>query len=557
MSDTLHPHAIRHCVLVVDDDATVRDTLSDMLARDGIETLTAADAEEALAILATRVPCMLLIDVMMPGMDGYELCRRVRRDPRTARVPIALITGKTGESDIEEGLAAGAVDFFWKPFDSNELRLRLRTQILLHESNAAQSRLDRYLAVVSEVAADAIIIIDNAGTVVHWNHAAEVIFGYARREAIGRLLHELVVPERFRETHRAAFPLFQTTGTGRAVGRTVELVALRRSGEEFPVELALSPVLIDNAWCAVGIVRDITERRRMEQEARETAVFLRTLLDAIPVPVYYKDVEGRYVGVNRALAQFYGRTQEEMIGKTLFDLVAPDVAPYYYAMDRELLQNPGVQVYEGEVRDAAGTMRQLVIHRATYAGPDGQIKGIIGVMLDITERKHAETQLGHARKLEAVGQLAAGIAHEINTPTQYVGDSVQFIREAFNGYHRLVELGHQAAAARDIALAFGVPPVLAGLPGDATYSNYREANRALWRQTVLPLASRIGNALTQWLAPAFGAGLTLAVDADKIEALSGDRAALWERVTKAPFLTVNEKRAATGYGAVEGGDGFG
>ena len=112
------------------------------------------------------------------------------------------------------------------------------------------------------------------------------------------------------------------------------------------------------------------------------------------------------------------------------------------------------------------------------------------------------------------------------------------------------------SAAREIALAFGVPPMLLAIPGDNTYSNYQEANRVFWRQTVLPLASRIGGALTQWLAPAFGAGLMLAVDTDRIEALSPDRAALWERVTKAPFLTVNEKRAATGYGAVPGGDVF-
>lgn len=111
------------------------------------------------------------------------------------------------------------------------------------------------------------------------------------------------------------------------------------------------------------------------------------------------------------------------------------------------------------------------------------------------------------------------------------------------------------SAAREIALAFGVPPMLLAIPGDNTYSNYTEANRVFWRGTVLPLANRIAAALAQWLAPGFGAGaLTLAVDVDRIEALSADRAALWERVTKAPFLTVNEKRAATGYGAVGGGD---
>jgi HK97 family phage portal protein len=110
------------------------------------------------------------------------------------------------------------------------------------------------------------------------------------------------------------------------------------------------------------------------------------------------------------------------------------------------------------------------------------------------------------------------------------------------------------SAAREIALAFGVPPMLLAIPGDNTYSNYAEANRVFWRGTVLPLANRIGASLTQWLAPSFGRGLMLAVDADRIEALSADRAALWERVSKAPFLSVNEKRAAIGYGAVTGGD---
>jgi phage portal protein BeeE len=99
--------------------------------------------------------------------------------------------------------------------------------------------------------------------------------------------------------------------------------------------------------------------------------------------------------------------------------------------------------------------------------------------------------------------------------------------------------------------------MLLGIPGDNTYSNYQEANRVFWRATVLPLATRTACALMQWLAPVFGAELKLAVDTDRIEALSADRAALWDRVTMAPFLTVNEQRAAVGYGPVEGGDRIG
>ena len=120
-------------------------------------------------------------------------------------------------------------------------------------------------------------------------------------------------------------------------------------------------------------------------------------------------------------------------------------------------------------------------------------------------------------------------------------------------------------AAREIALAFGVPPMLLGIPGDNTYANFKEANAAFWRGTVLPLTAKMASALGAWLAPAFAdatpAGpaaptrLRLWFDADQVEALSADRAALWERVAKADFLTVNEKRAAVGYQPIEEGEG--
>ena len=103
----------------------------------------------------------------------------------------------------------------------------------------------------------------------------------------------------------------------------------------------------------------------------------------------------------------------------------------------------------------------------------------------------------------------------------------------------------KAAAARDIALAFGVPPMLLGLPGDATYANYREANRALWRLTLLPLAGKILGAITEGLAPWFPAA-TLTVDLDRVPALAEDRERLWAQVTAADFLSPAEKRALLG-----------
>ncbi len=106
----------------------------------------------------------------------------------------------------------------------------------------------------------------------------------------------------------------------------------------------------------------------------------------------------------------------------------------------------------------------------------------------------------------------------------------------------------KAGAAREIALAFGVPPLLLGLPGDNTHANYAEANRAFYRQTVAPLVKRSAEALAHWLSPAFGESLTLEPDLDAIEALADERESLWRRVSAASFLTDAEKREAVGYG---------
>jgi len=107
--------------------------------------------------------------------------------------------------------------------------------------------------------------------------------------------------------------------------------------------------------------------------------------------------------------------------------------------------------------------------------------------------------------------------------------------------------GMKAAAAREIALAFGVPPMLLGLPGDATYANYREANKALWRHSILPLAEKILAALAEGMRGDF-AGLTLGVDQDGITALAEDRERLWAQLVGADFLSRDEKRVMAGFG---------
>jgi len=140
----------------------------------------------------------------------------------------------------------------------------------LYQQRAALEASESRLRAITGAAQDAILMMDAEGRISFWNPAAERILGYSRDEVLGRNLHQLIAPQRFHETFRHAFTKFQAHGQGDAINKTIELQARRKSGEEIPVELSLSALQLESSWHAVGIMRDITKRKRAEDELRET-----------------------------------------------------------------------------------------------------------------------------------------------------------------------------------------------------------------------------------------------------------------------------------------------
>lgn len=122
---------------------------------------------------------------------------------------------------------------------------------------------------ITASAQDAILMMDDEGKITYWNEAAEKIFGYTEKEVMGWSLHELLAPERFLEAHHKAFEHFKKTGEGAVVGKTIELAALKKDETEFPIELSLSTVMKNGRWNAIGMIRDITERKKMEFELKQ------------------------------------------------------------------------------------------------------------------------------------------------------------------------------------------------------------------------------------------------------------------------------------------------
>jgi PAS domain S-box-containing protein len=148
------------------------------------------------------------------------------------------------------------------------------------ESEARLRSNEEKLRTISDAALDAVVMMDAQGSAVHWNPAAQKMFGYTAEEVLGRDIHQLLAPERLRGTANDALQYFFGTGQGRAVGRIIELQAIRRDGEEFPIEISLAPIRIDGDWCAVAVIRDITERKLAEQKLRDEQHTLRRLLKA-------------------------------------------------------------------------------------------------------------------------------------------------------------------------------------------------------------------------------------------------------------------------------------
>ena len=147
----------------------------------------------------------------------------------------------------------------------------------IHERKRAEESLSESreeLQSILRVAQDPIVMIDPQGCITLWNQAAERVFGYTAEESLGRSLHTLVMPARLRDAHQTGFAEFVHTGTGAAIGKVVELPAMRKGGAEFPAELSIAAVPLRGQWYAAGIIRDITARKRDQEELQHYSAVL-------------------------------------------------------------------------------------------------------------------------------------------------------------------------------------------------------------------------------------------------------------------------------------------
>jgi PAS domain S-box-containing protein len=358
-------------IMVVDDNPDNLKVLEDMLRQEGYEVRSFPRGRLALTAAMRNPPDLILLDINMPEMNGYEVCEHLKSTEEVSGIPVIFLSALDETEDKVKAFRTGAVDYISKPFQCEEIQARVETHLKVHALQLALKQQNEHL--------------------------------------------EETVAARTRE-----------------------------------------------------LVRDITERKRAENALRASELKYRTLVLNIPQRILYKDRESVYVSCNDLYAQDLGIAADDIAGKTDFEFFPLELAEKYRADDRRIMElGRTVELEEDHV--TKGNLHTVFTVKTPVVNEQGEVIGVLGVFTDITERKRveeslreSERQLRLAQKLESIGQLAAGIAHEINTPVQYIGDNAQFLSGAFQDLFRVIE--RQTSAAADPAADVDVPYLRSEIP---------------------------------------------------------------------------------------------
>ena len=170
------------------------------------------------------------------------------------------------------------------------------------------------------------------------------------------------------------------------------------------------------------------------------------MIDLIPAFIYAKDAQSRFTACNKLVANRMGVRPEELIGKTDFDFFPREMAQKFFSDEQALLKSGKalIDIEELAFDQLSGTNRVILTSKVPLHDKDGNLTGLVGTGFDITDRKDAEERMASSDRLESIGRLAAGVAHEINTPIQYLNDSVSFIREGVGELLAYIDKLHAA-----------------------------------------------------------------------------------------------------------------
>lgn len=473
-------------ILIAEDSRTQAEQLCFLLEQHGYQVTVTVDGKQALQAARAQKPALVISDIMMPEMDGYELCKAIKSDQALNEVPVILVTALSDSRDVIRGLECGADNFILKPYNEDYLLSRVQF-ILLNKDLSQAERLDTHLEIffngqrhfitsgrlqilnllistyeaaihqskelsqarhslsegeqrlrtILSTALDAFISMDEQGRVVDWNPEAERMFGYSAADAQGQVLANLIIPPPAREAHWRGLEHFLNTGEGPVLGKRIEITAMRADGGEFPVELAIVAVRNEAGYFFNAFLHDITARKAAAEQLRDSAMRLQTIFDTVVDGIITINERGIIDTINPAAERIFGYTATEVAGRNV-NILMPE--PYHSEHDNYVARYraTGEAHIIGMGREIVGLRKDgstFPLELAVSEMRLGEGRYFIGIARDITERKQIESKFRAARDeaqqaSAAKSAFLAAMSHEIRTPMNGVIGMIDVLRQS-------------------------------------------------------------------------------------------------------------------------------
>jgi PAS domain S-box-containing protein len=306
---------------------------------------------------------------ILPEGAGLELYGR-KKDGSEFPVDIAL-----GPLETEKGIVL--VNLI------RDISLHKQMEETLRESEM------RFRSVVQS-AIDAIILADSDGNIISWNKGAQTIFGYEEEEVLGKPL-TILMPERYREAHLKGLERVRRTGKSSYIGKISELHGLRKNGSEFPLELSRAAWKVGDKTFYGGIIRDITERKRIEEVLRASEMKYRGIFENAVVGIFQISVDGRILAANPSLARMLGYGSPDELVAEITDFRKLFVEPgRRLQLLHKIRDNVTVTDFEAQVNRKDGSKIWVLMNAHVLRDSSDKVVGLQGMWMDITNRKRAE-----------------------------------------------------------------------------------------------------------------------------------------------------------------------
>ncbi|MEP7304601.1 MAG: response regulator [Acidobacteriota bacterium] len=508
-------HDSSKVILLVDDNAMNLELLSSILEEKGYQVRVATNGRRGLEAARRAKPDLIMLDVSMPDMDGYEVCRTIKADPQLRPVPVIFISAHDAGAEKAKAFEVGGADYVQKPFQIQEVLVRVRHQLrlaslqaALQEQNTdleqANARLQEMVAreeqsherlealvvertaeleermaalemseeryrVLVETAPEAIIVFDaDTQLLVDANPNAERLFGCGREQLIGTDITRFYPDPQPDERPLSLVPQDHLAADSQPI--QFERVIRADDGTIRRCEVHVSRLPARDRRLVRGTLIDITERRIAEEKLRASESRLRAILDSTLDAVIVMDADGRVVELNPAAERHFGYASAAAVGKPIAELVnlpgeagssAAALTPYLMDSSASRL---GQRVETTALRRNGHAFPvELCVQRIGSEAPPL----FTAIVRDLTERKRLEAQFLQAQRMETVGQLAGGIAHDFNNLLTVINNSAELAAMELRAgdpmledLTAIVDAGKRAAVLTGHLLAFSRKQVL-------------------------------------------------------------------------------------------------